>query len=67
MFKDLVNFHGYSFQLLGNYFYCTVIGGSRVGALGDVVEQGRRARPQAEFGGQRFWHAKLAGVSPSSK
>lgn len=48
--------------------YCNVLGGSRLGAVSDVVERGRGASPpqasceMAEGGGVR--HVKLAGVSP---
>lgn len=55
----MVNTHGYPF----NYQGTLVFGGSRLGAVSDVVERRRRARPQAERGVSK---AKRAGVSPSS-
>lgn len=58
MFRDLGNFHGYLFILLGDPFYYNVLGGAMVGGMSDGVKRGRRAGPQAEWWrGGGVWRA----------
>lgn len=48
------------FTAMGLFFtYCNILGGSRVGAVSDDVERGKRVRSQAKWwcGGRGGWHA----------
>lgn len=51
--QDLGNSHGYPFQLRGVSFYCTILGGARVGAESDGFEKGEEGEPEGQFVGGR--------------
>lgn len=50
MCYNLVNFHGYLFQLLGDSFLLQCCWWIQVGAVSDLVERDRKVRPQADCG-----------------